>query len=306
MPPRSATSLQRLRQDLAACLCPEAITAACRAVGHLWKDGVLNPVTTVHRFLLQILEGNTACQHVVHFDGRTFTDAATGFVLEALAFPLRTHDISQATQAHTALQPGDVLVGDRGFCSFVHLASLVQRKVHAVFRIHQRQFVDFTPNRPHVPPGHVRGGAGLPRSRGVRLLGTFDQVVEWIKPHECPAWMTAEAFAALPASLLVRELRYRVDTPGFRTQEATLVTTLVDSAVYPQQDLAHLYFRRWRVELDLRDLKQTMKMDILKCKTVDGVMKEQTMYALAYKLVRAVALEAARCSVSAQMAHRVS
>src|SRR3954454_6374684 len=72
MPPRFATILRRLRQDLAAGLGPRAITDACQAVGHRWRDGVLNPVTTVYLFLLQVLHGNTACQHVVHFGGGPF------------------------------------------------------------------------------------------------------------------------------------------------------------------------------------------------------------------------------------------
>ena len=76
MPPRFATILPRLRQDLAAGLSPEAITDSCKAVGHCWRDGVLNPITTVSLFLLQVLHGNTACQHVVHFGGWTFSASA--------------------------------------------------------------------------------------------------------------------------------------------------------------------------------------------------------------------------------------
>lgn len=76
MPPRFATILGRLRQDLAAGLSPRAITDACKAVGHHWRDGPLNPITTVYLFLLQILHGNTACQHVVHFGRWTFSASA--------------------------------------------------------------------------------------------------------------------------------------------------------------------------------------------------------------------------------------
>ena len=76
MPPRFATTLRRLRHDLAAGLSPQAITDACKAVGHRWRDGALNPVTTVYLFLLQVLHGNTACQHVVHFGGWAFSASA--------------------------------------------------------------------------------------------------------------------------------------------------------------------------------------------------------------------------------------
>ncbi len=104
--------------------------------------------------------------------------------------------------------------------------------------------------------------------------------------------MGAAAYLALPESILVRELRYRIEAPGFRTREVTLVTTLLDAVAYPAEALAKLYGTRWRVEEDLKALKNTMKMDVLKCTTVDGVLKELTMYAIAYNLVRVTMCEA--------------
>jgi hypothetical protein len=118
--------------------------------------------------------------------------------------------------------------------------------------------------------------------------------VEYFKPVRCPEWMSAAEFASLPGSILVRELRYRIMAPGFRTREVTLVTTLLDPLAYPAAALADLYATRWRVEENLKALKQTMKMDVLKCKTVDGVKKELTVYAMAYNLVRVAMVQAAR------------
>lgn len=189
--------------------------------------------------------------------------AVTGLLRDVIAVPLRTHDMSQVGGVHPVLQAGDVLVGDRGFCSFAHLALLQHRGVQAVFRVHQRQIVDFTPHRPH-------GARDQPRSRWLRSLGVLDQVVEWIKPRIRPEWMTAAEFAALPETLTVRELRYQVGPRGFRTRVVTLVTTLLDAEIYTLESLAELYGTRWRVEGHLRDLKQTLKMDVLRCKTVDG------------------------------------
>jgi hypothetical protein len=74
----------------------------------------------------------------------------------------------------------------------------------------------------------------------------------------------------------------------------TLVTTRLDAEAYPLEAWAELYGMRWRVELDLRHLKQAMRMDVLKCHTVAGVLKELTVYALVYNLVRVVMWEAAR------------
>ena len=86
--------------------------------------------------------------------------------------------------------------------------------------------------------------------------------------------MSADEYWKLPESIMVRELRYRITAPGFRNCEVTLVTTLFDAAAYPADVLVELYGTRWRIEENLKSLKQTMKMDVLKCMTVDGVLKE--------------------------------
>ena len=220
--------------------------------------------------------------------------AGTRVLLKVMVTPLRSHKMASVGGVHPALESGDVLVGDRGFCSFAHLAMLTKSGIFAVFRMHQRQIVDFTPNRPHAIPGVKRAAKGLPRSRWLRGLGVLDHVVEWFKPEDRPEWMTEQEYEALPGTLTVRELRYEVGRPGFRTRMVTLVTTLLDGEGYPLEALAELYGARWRVELNFRHLKTTMKMDVLKCKTVAGVLKELTVYAIVYNLVRVVMLEAAR------------
>jgi hypothetical protein len=219
--------------------------------------------------------------------------AGTGLIMEVVAAPLRTQDFGGIIGILPLLRAGDVLVADRGFCSFAHLATLISRGVHAVFRLHQKQIADFTPGRPHNGPGRKGSVKGRPRSRWIRSCGLLDQVVEYFKPAGRPGWMSEAEFAALPESIVVRELRYRVEVPGFRTSEVTLVTTLLDAEAYPAEALASVYLTRWRVEEHLKSLKQTMKMDVLKCKTVDGVLKELTMYAVAYNLVRLAMVKSA-------------
>jgi Transposase DDE domain len=123
--------------------------------------------------------------------------AGTGVLLKVIATPLRSHDMASVGAIPAELKPNDVLVGDRGFCSFAHIAMLVQGGFHAVFRIHQKQIVDFTPNRPHTQPGEKGKSEGRPRSRWLRRLGVLDQVVEWSKPRDRPGWMTVEDYAKL-------------------------------------------------------------------------------------------------------------
>jgi Transposase DDE domain len=367
---RISTTLNALRQDIAAKLGDDFIYAACRAAGHSWCPScLLTPAAIIHWFLIQVLNGNTALTHVSLLAGRAFTASAfcqarrrlplavfqavlrglvkallpdteavgrwrghrtflldgssvsmpdtpelqahfgqpgnqakgcgfpvahllvlfhagTGLLLEVLTAPLRSHDMSGITAILPLLLAGDVLVADRGFCSFAHLALLMAQGAHGVFRLHQKQIVDFTPGRAHSRPGRRAPKKGMPRSRWIRAYGLMDQVVEYFKPAKRPAWMSEAEYAALPESIVVRELRYRITAAGFRTQEVTLVTTLLDAEAYPADALAELYMTRWRVEENLKSLKHTMKMDVLKCKTVDGVLKELTMYAIAYNLVR--------------------
>ncbi len=226
----------------------------------------------------------------------TLFHAGTGMVLRVLAAPLRTHDMSQVVALHPAWHASDVLVCDRGFCSYVHIALLAQGGVHAVFRVHQKHLVDFTPARPHVSPaqGGRKGQQGKPRSRWLARLGVCDQLVEWLKPMACPDWMDDAQFAQLPDGLKVREVRYRVQRQGFRVQAITLVTTLVDAALYSVEALSQLYCARWSIETNDAHLKTTMGLDVLKCKTVDGVLKELMVFALMYNLVRLVMGQAAQ------------
>jgi hypothetical protein len=378
MPPRIIPILDRLKQGPAECLTAEAIQAACRQEHYSWRERILSPVTTIYLFLLQILHGNTACQHVVHFGCWTFTrnaycqarkrlplpvyhrlleqvaatvrrgtensarwlghrvwivdgssfsmpdepelqakfgqpsgqragcgfpvakwlalfDVGTGMLLRSSTAPLRSHEMARCPGISEDLVPGDVVLGDRGVCSYAHLTLLLQRSLFAVFRIHQKQIVDFTPGRPHAKRGPCHKDApGLPRSRWVLAQGQSDQIVVWFKPKKKPVWMSPEDYAALPEEITVRELRYRVETPGFRVSEVTLVTTLLEAAIYPAAELAELYFRRWQVEVNFKHIKITMKMDVLHCKTVEGVLKELAVFALVYNLVRAVMVRSAQ------------
>jgi hypothetical protein len=219
--------------------------------------------------------------------------AGTGLLLEVTAAPLRTQDFAGPAGVLGWLTAGDVLVADRGFCSFAGLAPAMNRGIHAVFGLHQKQIVDFTPGRARAHPRHSGAPKGMPRSRWIRAYGLTDQLVEYFKPARRPERMSAAEYQALPESIVVRELRYRIAVPGFRTREVTLVTTLTDVVAYPADAPAELYGTRWRAEEHLKALKQTMKMDVLKCMTVAGVLKELTMYAVAYNRVRVTMCAAA-------------
>jgi DDE family transposase len=169
------------------------------------------------------------------------------------------------------LHAGDVLLGDRYYASYWLVALAQVRGIDVVFRQHQRRGYDF---------------------RRGRRLGVDDHVVVWNKPKR-PAWLDEQTYAALPATLTVREVRTRVSQPGYRIKELVAVTTLVDAAAYRKDDITDLYHDRWHVELDLRSIKTHLHMDILRCKKAPMVRKEIWTHFLAYNLTRKVMAQAA-------------
>lgn len=170
------------------------------------------------------------------------------------------------------LKTGEIVLGDRYFCSFFMLAQLMGRDVDALFRMHQRRKYDF---------------------RRGRRLGVEDHVVTWTKP-ERPEWMDEETYAQIPGEMKVRELRFKIEQPGFRVDSVVLVTTMLDAAEYTKEELADLYLQRWNVELDLRAIKDVLQMDVLRCQSPEMVEKEIWMHLLAYNLIRGVMAQAAQ------------
>jgi len=169
------------------------------------------------------------------------------------------------------LLPGDVMLADRYMCAWTEMVMLKERGVDSVTRINQHRRIDFR--------------------RGKRLA-KGDHVVEWPKPRK-PRSIDQSTYDTLPDLLLVRETRVQVEQPGFRSRTIIVVTTLLDAEEVTAIDLAELYRARWNAELDLRSLKQTMQMDILRCKTPESVRKEIWAHILAYNLIRTVIAQAA-------------
>jgi len=368
-------ALERIKQDLGNLIPANVVERICQELKYKYRKRKLDPLTTIHLFVQQILNYNTAFTHLPHLSGLDFDpsaygdarkrlplgliqrlvrtvaetlrdemnqrglwmghrtwlvdgstcsmpdtpdlqeefgqpssqkpgcgfpvahllatfDAYSGMLLEVLAFPFRTHDMSKVWALHPLLQAGDVVVGDRGFCSYAHIAALQMRGIDAVIRIHQRIIVRFRDKRQRRRK--LKPAKGEPRSRLIRKLGTQDQLVEWYKPEKKPEHMTQAQYDQLPESMVVRELRYRIQNRGCRTYEITLATTLLDPRKYSKRKLARLFGVRWQVEVDLRNLKITLKMDVLKCKSPEGVRKELAIYALVYNLVCLVREKAAR------------
>jgi len=168
-------------------------------------------------------------------------------------------------------QEKDVVVFDRYYCSFMMLALLSLRGLHVCARLHHLRHSDF---------------------RRGRRLGPGDHLITWTRPPR-PKWMSQEQYDRIPETLTLREVKFDVKVPGYRTRSLTIITTLTDPKAYRREDLAELYGFRWNAELDIRQIKQTLHLDHVRCKTPDMVRRELWVTLLAYNLIRKVLATAA-------------
>jgi hypothetical protein len=200
---------------------------------------------------------------------------ASGVVHDLALGPYRGKETGETALFRKLLkqiEAGDIVLGDRTFASFFGIAGLKDRGADGLFRMHQMRKFD------------LRRG---------RRLGVEDHVVNWTKP-ERPAWMDRETYAQMPDQMTIRELRVKVDQPGFRVNELVLVTTMLDPIEYSKEEVADLFLKRWNIELDLRTIKDVMQMDVLRCQSPEMVEKEIWMHLLAYSLIRGVIAQAAQ------------
>ena len=172
------------------------------------------------------------------------------------------------------LEKGNIVLGDRYFCSYFMICLLQELGVDLVTLLHQRRTADFR--------------------KGARL-GPGDHVVEWAKP-ERPEWMDETTYARMPVTLRIREVEVKVSKKGFRADVLVIVTTLLDARTYTRNDIADLYRQRWSVELDIRAIKCTMGLDVLRCQSPEMVRKEIWTGLLAYNLIRRTILQSAQAT----------
>lgn len=199
---------------------------------------------------------------------------AVGTVLDAAIGRYQgkeTGETALVRALHDQLAAGDLLLADRYYCTYFEIALVRERGGEVVMRLHHRRPVDF---------------------RTGRRLGRSDHVVTWTKPPR-PAWMDEATYARMPATLLIREVRVRVCRPGYRVRCLVVATTLLDPVQTPALEVALLYRVRWFAELDLRALKETMQMDVLRCPSPAMVRKEIWAHLLAYNLIRGLMTQAA-------------
>jgi hypothetical protein len=169
------------------------------------------------------------------------------------------------------VDPRTILLTDRYYCSYFLLALALLGRRDFVVRLHQCRKTDF---------------------QKTKRLGNGDQLVEWTRPAR-PDWMDHATYEQIPKSLTLRLVEVQVHEPGFRVESLTVVTTLTDADEYLREEIAALYRQRWLAELDIRAIKVSLGMDVLRCKSPAMVRKEIWTCLLAYNLIRKTMLQAA-------------
>ena len=174
-----------------------------------------------------------------------------------------TGETSLFSQVINSLLTGDLLLADRYYCTFSIIALLHAKGIPVLFPLHANKKAAF------------RQGS---------KLGAKDHLIEWKKPKRKPVWMTALDYADLPEVITVRE---------FKVKGIVYVTTLLNAKQFSKQELANLYKKRWKIELDFLAIKTYMGMEMLRCKTPEMVQKEIAVHLLAYNMIRGNLAQAA-------------
>jgi Transposase DDE domain len=171
-------------------------------------------------------------------------------------------------QLYDTLKPGDVVLADALFDDYFIACELRQRRIELVARAQYQRV-------------------------GTRTMqsGPDGDIILWRRPNK-PHGMRGEQYRTYPKSLVMRQVSVDARDKNNRVEQFKVITTILDALIDAGQ-IGGLYERRWDGEVDIRSIKSTMKMDILRCKTPEMVRKEIWAHLLAYNLLRTVMAVAA-------------
>lgn len=274
------------RQRIPAAIMRKALQDSARAVGLL-----VAPTTFLRGRALKAIDGSTLTmpdtpENQAQYPQPTTQKPGCGFPIMRLSvlFCLRSGAVLQSVegnycqnemrlfrsfQAHIATN--DIVVYDRAAGNYVVAATVKEWSADLISRSARK--IDFRKGKP---------------------LGKDDRLVTWGKTKKKPAYLSQEEWDQFPEEIVVRVIRITVSQKGFRTRKLMLVTTLLDPKLYPAQEIAQTYLRRWRLEMCLDDLKTTLGMESLKCQSPQMVEKELLAFLIAHNLTRCVMAQAAR------------
>lgn len=191
----------------------------------------------------------------------------TGCVMDIVNGPYtgkETGEFALFRKIFQCLNSNDILVGDALYSTYFLIAALIQMRVDGVLcandhrKIHSLLFKHF---------------------------GKNDDILIWKKPAR-PDWMEKEVYDQMPNEIKIRQFKFVINRPGFRSKTITLISTMLDPKYATSEELGWLYGLRWHAELNLRSLKILLNMKEIPCKTPEMVRKEIYATCLAYNLIR--------------------
>ncbi len=198
----------------------------------------------------------------------------TGVLLSYDLGNKKSHELLMLREQWDTFNADDIFLGDKGFCSFYDVFKLLDKGVDSVITLARRK------------PVTAKGAD--------KILDEDDFLIHWPKPKWTKRLSySKDEWLALPDQLVLRQIKVTVTEPGFRTQSFHIITTLTDADIYSARAIAGLYYQRWDIELFFRDIKTTMGMDILRCKSPDMIRKELLMHFIVYNCLRLLMLKAA-------------
>lgn len=180
------------------------------------------------------------------------------------------------------LKPGDTLVADCFYCTYWIVAACKNKGVNIVMKNHDKRDDD---------------------PLGAKRIDKHERTTVWLRPPR-PSWMSQEEYAACPEQIEIRLVDVLIEQPGFRSKKYTIATTILETNVFTRHWLTEVYRSRWLVELDIRSIKCSLGMDIVRAKTPAMVQTEIWSCLLAYNLIRMKMLQS--CAINRRMPRTLS
>jgi hypothetical protein len=192
-------------------------------------------------------------------------ECATHAIYDVALGPCNSSEQALAEQLWGSLEPGMLCLADRNFYSFQRFQRGRQTGAQLLWRVKSDVGL---PREQTLPDGSYLTSIHARKDRRARRTGQRARVVE-----------------------------YRLGDPalGEPDQRYRLLTTILDPAAAPANELAALYPQRWELESALDELKthQRGPRAILRSKTPEGVEQEVYAHLLVHYAIRALMHQAA-------------
>ena len=190
--------------------------------------------------------------------------------------PHTHHESQTAKPLLKQLKNNDLLLGDRAFCTYEILALARRQGAHILMRLNgkRQQYLDW---------------------REGRKLNSYERIVTWKRPFRSALpHLGQEEWEQLPEHMEVRLIKLSFENRYGQKDDLVVATTLLDHEKHDGIELADLYARRWEIEVKLRDLKTTLKMETFAVKSPEMAVKTLWMSLIAYNLIRSLMLRASK------------